>query len=95
MANQFSSALIGGQLSEMASLSAKIGQAVCSGSLSNNAVCMGMILQMIEAQDRSERGVDSLKKPRKMTDLEQGMVQDAGGSWSCAVSLLNELCIAL
>ena len=77
LCHQFTLGLASGQLSELNQLSVRIMQATCDGRLANHPAAMGIVLQCVDLVDREARGISTLKKPRQMSDIEQGLVEEA------------------
>ena len=73
----FASSLVSGNLSELAQINGRIAKAACTGRLAEHPVAMGIMVQCLDLIDRRERGINSLKHPRKMGDLEQSLVEEA------------------
>lgn len=91
---QFASQLASGGLSELGALNLKIAKAGCSGSLHHHPVAMGIMLQCLDYIGRQERGVLSMKHPRKMNDVEAGMVSEAAlllATNGCSASLMRDM----
>lgn len=78
MSYQFTSLLASSQLSELDALGAKIAEAACKGTFQQRPAVLGLICQCLDAIDREERNVPSLKKARNMTEREREVVADAG-----------------
>lgn len=77
LAQQFASSLASHDLSDVQSIAVRIAKASCSGKLAGNPAIVGIILQCIEQLDRSERGINTMKRPRNMSEQEREMVADA------------------
>ena len=75
---QLASHLACGQLSEMGQVTAKIAEAACSGRFAQKPAFLGLICQFLEVMDREERGIPTMRKPRKMNDTERNLVIEAG-----------------
>lgn len=94
MSHQLTAHLAGGNLSEMASLSAKLARALCEGRFQQKPATLGMMAQCLDLVGREERGVQSLKKTRKMGDVEKRFVQEAGSLLAlngCGEDAMREL----
>lgn len=77
LSNQLSTHLAAGQLSEMAEISAKVAHRVVSGKFAERPALMGLLCQMCDVLDREERGVQTFRKVRKMSETERTVVQEA------------------
>ena len=77
MANQLSQNLASKELSAIAEVSARIAEAACSGKFAQRPAFLGMITQCLDAIDREDRGVKTLKRPRAMSDYEAEIVKEA------------------
>lgn len=94
LANQFTVQLSEGGLSEMSEIAARIVKATTSGKLTAHPCIVGIILQCIDMLNREERGIDTLKKRRKMSDTELDLVHSAGlllSSNGCSADLMRKL----
>lgn len=78
LSNQFTAQLAGGGVAELQQLGMRIMKATCSGKLLSHPCIMGIVLQCIDVVNREERGIHTLKQPRKMGDKEQALIQQAG-----------------
>ena len=94
LANQFTSQLASGHLSELGQIGCRIMKATCSGQLLNHPCILGIVLQCIDALDRSSRGLESMKRPRNMGDREQALIQQSGlmlASNGCSAELMRSM----
>lgn len=78
LAGKFTMELASGQLTEVAKLSAQIGEAACTGKFAQKPAILGLLCQIMDTIDRENRGVESLKRTRKMGEHELQAVQEAG-----------------
>ena len=77
LSNQFTAQLARGGVAELQQLGMRIMKATCSGKLLSHPCIMGIVLQCIDVVNREERGIHTLKQPRKMGDKEQALIQQA------------------
>ena len=77
LAAQFAGQLTQAGLSELSSLCLKIAKASCNGSVARHPAAMGIMLQCIERIERLDRGVETMRHPRAMEDVEKGLVEEA------------------
>ena len=78
LAGKFTMELASGQLTEVAKLSAQIGEAACTGKFAQKPAILGLLCQIMDTIDRENCGVESLKRTRKMGEYELQAVQEAG-----------------
>lgn len=55
----------------------KILKSTASGKLASNPAAMGIILQCLDVIDRKDRGIQTLKRPKNKTEVEEGLIQEA------------------
>lgn len=94
LANQFTFQLAAGGSTELGEIGLRIMKATCTGQLMNHPCILGIVLQCIDWLDRQERGVETLKRPRNMSEREAALVQQAGlilTSNGCSSQLMKSL----
>lgn len=94
LTSAFTVQLVSGNLDEFSEVCAKIAQFASEGRFASRPAFMGMMLQCIDCIEREERGVESLKSQRLMSDAELELVKEAGSLLAlngCSEKLMHDL----
>lgn len=77
LSNAFAAKLAGGELDELAAVSARIAKASCSGRLAEHPALMGLVLQVINVMEKNDRGVGQQGPKKGSSQVERSMLEEA------------------